>query len=201
MNDRDHGPRRRCTAAASSDAPARPTDGVRQIERRVESARRTSRARLATRLLTALAVVLAACISALALAQDGGLDQRVFEIARQLRCPVCVSESVADSNARVSIEMREVIQQQLEEGRSEAEILAFFQNRYGDWILLEPPRRGVHLVVWLLPVIAVVLAAVGLGMYVRRWLAAGRATPDVDDADLERVRRELGGSARVGDDA
>ena len=130
-----------------------------------------------------------------AVAQDGSLDQRVFEIARQLRCPVCVSESVADSNARVSIEMRELIQQQLGEGRSEGEILAYFQSRYGDWILLEPPRRGIHLVVWLLPVIAAVAAIAGLGLYVRRWLIAGRETPDVDDEDLARVRREMAGEA------
>ena len=73
------------------------------------------------------------------------LQSRVFEIARQLRCPVCVSESVGDSNASIAIEMRNQIQDQLEAGRSEAEIMAFFQERYGDWILLEPPRRGVHL--------------------------------------------------------
>ena len=140
-----------------------------------------------------LLVLACALAPATAVAQDGSLDQQVFEVARQLRCPVCVSESVADSNARVSIEMRELIQQQLAEGRSEAEILAFFQRRYGDWILLEPPRRGIHLVVWLLPVIAGVVAVAGLALYVRRWLAAGRETPDVDDEDLARVRRELAG--------
>ena len=40
----------------------------------------------------------------------------------------------------------------MDEGRSRAEILAFFQERYGDWILLDPPRTGVLLLVWLLPV-------------------------------------------------
>ena len=73
------------------------------------------------------------------------LDRQVFNLSRQLRCPVCTSESVADSNADVSIEMRNIVQEQLEAGKSEAEVLAYFQARYGDWILLEPPKRGLHL--------------------------------------------------------
>ena len=126
-----------------------------------------------------------------AFGQTGDLDQQVFEIARQLRCPVCVSESVADSNSRVAIEMREVIQQQLEEGRNEAQVLAFFQDRYGDWILQEPPRRGIHLVVWLLPVIVAVIGAGTLAWFVRRWLASAEELPDVDDEDLARVREAV----------
>lgn len=129
-----------------------------------------------------------------AVAQDGSLDQQVFEVARQLRCPVCVSESVADSSSRVAIEMRDLIQSQLREGRSEAEVLAFFQDRYGDWILLEPPRRGVHLWVWLLPVIVALVGAGALALLVRRWLRKGRETPDVDESELDRVRDAMSAS-------
>lgn len=141
-------------------------------------------------LCTAVAVWLAVALGA-AFAQSGDLDQQVFEIARQLRCPVCVSESVADSNSRVAIEMRDVIQQQLEEGQSEAQILAFFQERYGDWILQEPPRRGIHLLVWLLPVIVAVIGAGTLAYFVRRWLASGEEIPDVAEEDLARVREAV----------
>ena len=136
----------------------------------------------------------AACLAVsygAAIAQSGDLDQRVFEIARQLRCPVCVSESVADSSSRVAIEMRQVIQQQLEEGRTEAEVLAFFQERYGDWILQEPPRRGIHLLVWLLPVIVAAIGIGALAWFVRRWVASGQDVPDVAEEDLARVREAL----------
>src|SRR5688572_13018433 len=111
---------------------------------------RTQRAPLL--LLGLVAAVLGALFSGHASAQEVELESRVFEIARQLRCPVCVSESVADSSAQLAQQMRALIQQQLEEGRSEAQIFAYFTNRYGDWIMLEPPRRGIHLVVWILPV-------------------------------------------------
>lgn len=151
------------------------------------------------------APLLAALLAALLLlpgaarAQSGGgaevqLESRVFEIARQLRCPTCVSESVGDSNAAISIEMRQTIRAQLQEGRSEAEILAFFQERYGDWILLEPPRRGIHLVVWWLPGIALIAGLGGLGLLMVRWTRNARryATEErPDEAELARVRAAL----------
>lgn len=152
--------------------------------------------------LRAALATLAALATFAALAQEAApasevqLQSRVFEIARKLRCPVCVSESVGDSNASISIEMRNQIQSQLEAGRSEAEILAFFQERYGDWILLEPPRRGVHLLAWWLPRIALAAGAGGLAWLMLRWTRASRraAAEDApDDEDLARVRAALHG--------
>jgi len=128
------------------------------------------------------------------------LEARVFEISRKLRCPTCVSESVADSNAGISIEMRNEIQAQLQAGASEAEILAFFQDRYGDWILLEPPRRGIHLVVWWLPGIALAAGVIGLATLMVRWTRnAQQATHEAqaDDADLARVRAALHGDSEA----
>ncbi len=128
------------------------------------------------------------------------LESRVFDIARQLRCPTCVSESVADSNAGISIEMRNEIQTQLVAGASEAEILAFFQDRYGDWILLEPPRRGIHLVVWWLPGIALAVGVVGLATLMVRWTRNAQTVASeaqADDEDLARVRAALQGDSEA----
>lgn len=141
-------------------------------------------------LRTALAL---ACLLVLgsAMSQSVELDSRVFDIARKLRCPVCTSESVADSSVELAQQMRQIVREQLEEGRSEQEILAYFQARYGDWILLDPPKRGVHLLVWALPVAA---GALGVGTLVvlgRRWVQRSREPLDVDATDLERVRAEL----------
>jgi len=142
----------------------------------------------ALRLATMLAAVV---VGGWALAQDVELQSRVFEIARQLRCPVCVSESVADSNAQIAQQMRQVIQQQLEEGRSEAQIFSYFVNRYGDWIMLDPPKRGIHLVVWVLPVVAGLGGLAVVLVLVRRWMATARQPIEVGQAALDRVRAEL----------
>lgn len=119
------------------------------------------------------------------------LEATVFKVAEKLRCPVCVSESVAQSSSPTSVQMREIIADKLRAGESEEEILAFFQERYGDWILLEPPRRGIYLVVWLAPILA---ALIGLGLliyYLKRWQAIARQPVEADPAYLERVRESL----------
>ncbi|HEX7000280.1 MAG TPA: cytochrome c-type biogenesis protein [Trueperaceae bacterium] len=146
--------------------------------------------RLAGRRARLLAVLLA-CLTSLALAQQVQLENRVYEIAGKLRCPVCTSESVADSSVQLAIQMREIIQEQLNEGRSEAQILAFFQERYGDWILLDPPKRGLHLLVWVLPVAAAIVGVTVLLILGRRWQRRSHEPIAVDPADLERVRSEL----------
>jgi cytochrome c-type biogenesis protein CcmH len=136
----------------------------------------------------------AALLLGVAFAQDIVLDPRVFEIGNELRCPTCVAESVGESNASIAREMRQIIQEQLDEGRTRAEILAFFQDRYGDWILLSPPRRGVLLLVWLVPIAALLVAGGGLVVLVRRWRAAADVVVPVADEDLARVRAALAGT-------
>ena len=89
---------------------------------------------------------------------------------------------------QIAQEMRELIQDDLRRGMTEPEIMAYFQGRYGDWILLDPPKRGLHLVVWLLPVVAAIGGIVFLSFKIRRWRAAADAPVLVDPDDVERVR-------------
>lgn len=149
---------------------------------------------VARRLLLFLALLAAALLAGQAPAQaDSGvtLERRVFEIAKQLRCPVCVSESVAASSSEIALTMKQEIQDQVLAGRSDSEILDHFSAAYGDWIRLEPPKRGVHLLVWLLPAVVALAGIIMLAGFVRRWTKAGSAMPEVDAAGLKRVREEL----------
>jgi cytochrome c-type biogenesis protein CcmH len=108
----------------------------------------------------ALTLVLAAIVVVGLLRADPSEPDRARELAGRLRCPVCQGESVADSPSETAASMNRLIQEQVDAGRSDAEILAFFRQRYGDWILLDPPARGRTLVVWALPAAALV---VGVG--------------------------------------
>ncbi len=119
------------------------------------------------------------------------LDNQVFEIAKELRCPVCVSESVADSASEVSNNMRSKIKSLLEEGKSKEEILTYFQERYNDWILLDPPKKGVHLIVWILPLVAALLGAIILIFLVKRWTLKNVEEPELEPNDLELVQKAL----------
>jgi cytochrome c-type biogenesis protein CcmH len=98
---------------------------------------------------------------------------------------------VADSNAQLAQQMRQLIQQQLEEGRSEAQIYSYFTNRYGDWIMLDPPKRGIHLVVWVLPVVVGLAGLAVVALLMRRWMATARQPIEVGQDALDRVRAEL----------
>ncbi|MBI3029070.1 MAG: cytochrome c-type biogenesis protein CcmH [Candidatus Rokubacteria bacterium] len=114
------------------------------------------------------------------------------EIASGLRCPVCQNLSVADSSSEMAREMRALIVDQLRAGKRPEEIRDYFVSKYGQWILLSPPPRGVGLVVWIVPTLG---AAAGLGGAVwllRRWSRRKTAPlPPPDEAVLARIREAV----------
>jgi len=87
-------------------------------------------------------------------------SDRAQQLAARLRCPVCEGEAVSDSPARTAQDMRDQIEQQTSEGRSDAEILSYFRQRYGDWILLDPPVDRRTWPLWVVPGLALVVGAV-----------------------------------------
>ena len=125
-------------------------------------------------------------------AQTVEIDERVFDIAAELRCPVCQSESAADSSSESSIEFRNIIRERLQAGESRAEIVGFFQDKYGDWILMDPPARGLYLWVWGLPVAAGVFGLGFLGVLLARWRKNAAAPVETTPEDHDLVQRELG---------
>ncbi len=114
-------------------------------------------------------------------------------IASELRCVVCQNLSVEDSPSDLAKEMRNLVREQVRRGKSKQEIEDYFVSRYGEFVLLAPPKRGFNLLVWGLPFVAILAGACGVYLVARRWAQQGRAhaTPTVDPAYTERVQREL----------
>jgi cytochrome c-type biogenesis protein CcmH len=112
----------------------------------------------------------------------------VFALANQLRCPVCQGESAGESNASIALEMRRIIAEQLAAGKTPAQVRQFFVDRYGDWILYAPPRRGLNLWVWLSPIIGLGLLGLALYNYQNRI-----RKHSVSEEDLARLESELKG--------
>lgn len=86
---------------------------------------------------------------------EAEIESRAKDIGRSLRCVVCQNQSIDESDAPLAADMRASVRAQLAEGKTEAEILAFMQNRYGDFVLLKPPVKPSTYLLWGLPFLCV----------------------------------------------
>lgn len=114
---------------------------------------------------------------------DSALEARVREVASILRCPVCQGLSIQDSPSELSLQMKDVVRQQLKEGKSPEEVKAYFVSKYGEWILLEPKASGANLLVYGLPIVLVLGGAVFIWLMVRKWSSTGGTTPRVTEEE------------------
>jgi len=140
-----------------------------------------------------MAVVLVGAL-AIGAQRDGPVtdDARVRRIGSDLRCPTCQGMAVADSDAPAAQGIQEEIRRRVVEGReTDGQIKDFILSLYPD-ISLRPETRGLGLVVWGLPVVAVAAVVGGLALVVMR--RRGRRGPEVSDEDRRLVEQALGSS-------
>lgn len=124
-------------------------------------------------------------------------EARARRIEEGLKCPVCRSQSIRQSRSFMADDMRRKVRQLVAEGKSDDEVRDYFVDRYGQYIVLAPPKSGFNLAAWLLPFFVVVIGGMGVAFAARRWSrdrSRDRAGDDVrpsDDPYLERLEREL----------
>ncbi len=117
------------------------------------------------------------------------LTRKELDIAKTLRCTVCQNESVADSQADLAKDMRDLIRQQLQAGKSRKEIVDYFVSRYGDYVLLKPPFDVAGTIVWLGPLFLLLVLGVSGWLVIRRHSHAPvPPAPKLTEEDLARVR-------------
>lgn len=120
---------------------------------------------------------------------DTALEARVRAVASELRCPVCQGESIQDSPAVLAQEMRAVVREQLAAGRTPDEVKAYFVDKYGEWILLRPKAHGWNVLVYVLPVVALLIGAAVIARATRRWATTDRTkTADVAQPETAETR-------------
>ena len=135
--------------------------------------------------------VLALVLLAVAASSDGspGTDDRVTDLSEQIRCPVCDGLAVADSPSSTARAIAGDIRRRVADGETDETIRAAYVAQYGDWILLEPPSRGMGALVWFAPVAFVATAGCGAAWALYR---RGRRTttgPTPDDVRLVDAAR------------
>lgn len=115
------------------------------------------------------------------------LDQAVAKVAADIRCPKCQALSIADSAAGSAQAMREEARSLLSSGYTRDQVVRYFEQRYGEFVLLEPRARGLNLIVWTAPAAIVLVGALLVGHRLRRRRRAGEEA--LDDY-LARVEQE-----------
>ena len=136
------------------------------------------------------------------MAQEPDYD-RINEIAEQMNCPTCVGINLADCRTQTCSQWRGQIGDLVEEGYDDQEVLDFFANQYGNQVLLEPPKQGSTLLLWVLPIAALLVGAGWLLYIVRGWKRPAKAVaapvtrptqtpPEVSDDYLRQVEEDLG---------
>ena len=96
--------------------------------------------------------------------KDPKKELRAREISKNIRCVVCQNQSIDDSSAQLAKDFRILIRTKINEGKSDKEIYNFLTDRYGDFILLNPPLKGSTLFLWFFP-----FALLLIGFFVIFW--------------------------------
>lgn len=123
---------------------------------------------------------------------DPVLESRAREISRDIRCPVCQGETIDDSNAPISRDLRLIIRERLVAGDTDAEVVDYIVARYGEGVLFNPPAEGVNLVLWLSgPALLLAGVAVAVASQ-RRRMVPDTALTAAEEARLKEILKEEG---------
>lgn len=122
---------------------------------------------------------------------DPLLEQRALDLSKGLRCPVCQSESIDESNAPISKDLRLLVRERLVAGDSDQDALDYIVARYGEFVLLKPTFGGANWVLWAAgPLMLLIAGAVGVS-YVRGRSTAKAPQDDVLSADEAAALRDI----------
>ncbi|MCL4744767.1 MAG: cytochrome c-type biogenesis protein CcmH [Burkholderiaceae bacterium] len=146
---------------------------------------------------------------------DAAAQARLKTLSEELRCLVCQNQTLADSNAELAVDLRREVQRMIAGGRSDKQIKTYLVERYGDFVLYDPPVQANTIALWFAPFVLLLIGAIIWAAVQRRsrlrvrldttaaqaqGSEAGAAGPaaaapparEHDRDDRERARRMLG---------
>lgn len=97
-------------------------------------------------------------------------EQQYRKLITELRCPKCQNQSIGDSDADISEDMRRKTAELINEGKSNEEVVEYFRARYGDFVSYRPPMDATTAVLWFGPAVMLLLGAFAVFFAVRRAL-------------------------------
>jgi cytochrome c-type biogenesis protein CcmH len=131
------------------------------------------------------------------LGDDPAVEARLQRLSKELRCLVCRNESLADSPAGLADDLRREIREQIKAGKSDPEIIAFLQARYGEYILYRPRVRPITYLLWFGPFVILLAGLAVLFRYIKHRRDVITEQPLSDD-DRRRAKELLAASSGKG---
>lgn len=130
--------------------------------------------------------------------KDEAQEQQFRQLTEQLRCPKCQNNSIADSNAMIATDMRRRVYDLMQEGKSRQEIIDYMVARYGNFVTYDPPLTPLTVLLWVLPLAAIVAGGWIIVARTRRRALDPQAQPLNEE---EMARLALGLRTRLQNDA
>lgn len=119
---------------------------------------------------------------------DPALEARARAISRTIRCPVCQGESIDDSAAPISRDLRLIIRERVVAGDTDAEVTEFLVARYGEFVLFRPSATGVNLILWAAgPLMLLTGIGVAFATLRRRGDEAEQDLTEAESIELARI--------------
>lgn len=115
-------------------------------------------------------------------APDPALEKRLLHLTEQLRCLVCQNQTIADSHADLAVDLKNEVREKLAQGESDAQVIDFMVQRYGEFVLYRPPVKTATWLLWFGPFLLLLLGLVFLGSRLRRVRPAPEALSAADQA-------------------
>ncbi len=120
---------------------------------------------------------------------DPGLESRARAISKVLRCPVCQGETIDESNAPISRDLRLYLRERLVAGDTDAQVVDAVTERFGEYVLFQPPARGVNWVLYLAGPLMLLLALFAGWRFLRSRNLADEGPPALSADERERLDR------------
>ena len=105
-------------------------------------------------LLLSFLFILISCIS-----NTDQTNNREYNLFSQIMCPICDGQTIAESQASIAEDMKNMIRDQIKDGKEDKEILKYFEERYGQEILSNPIPKGFNLTIWIAPILIIIISS------------------------------------------
>ena len=123
--------------------------------------------------------------------EDPALEARARELSKGIRCLVCQNESIDSSNADLARELRILVRERLVAGDDDLQVLQYLVERYGDFVLLEPPVKPTTYLLWFGPLVLFLIGGLGVVAYFRGRRQPAAAARPLTEEERARVARLL----------